>query len=249
MRLLLAAILFPVFVQAHMSDSSYQLVALSQQLLQAVKTEQPTAALVQQLSTCSLPQLQKELATHDAGLAFWINIYNAYTQLLLQQDPEAYQHRSRFFSRRQISIAGNQLSLDLIEHGIIRREWKWGLGYVKRWFPGKLERQLRLPRKDYRIHFALNCGARSCPPILFYTSQQLQQQLEQAEAAFVKADAEKDSSGTIVTISKIYSWFPGDFGGKKGIKALLAKHGVIAPGQRVRLRYRPYNWQLALKAF
>jgi hypothetical protein len=112
-----------------------------------------------------------------------------------------------------------------------------------------LEKQLRLVKKDYRIHFALNCGAKSCPPIAFYDDEKLEEQLNLAEKAFVKNDAVYDENRNTVEVSKIFSWFRGDFGGKKGIRQLLVKHEVIPAGKKVKLKFKVYDWSLALKAF
>lgn len=241
---------FSVQIQSMQAQTSQQPVAASQQLLMAVKTNEPADSLLAYFQNISFDELKSELNTDAKTKAFWLNIYNAFTQVLLQKNPEAYKNRNRFFKSRQINIAGKKVSLDFIEHQILRRsEWKLGLGYVKIFFPTKLEKQLRTGTKDYRIHFALNCGAKSCPPIAFYDDEKLEQQLGMAEKAFIKNDAEYDEAGNTVAISKIFSWFRGDFGGRKGIRKLLLKHSIILPGKKVKLRFKEYDWSLMLKKF
>jgi Protein of unknown function, DUF547 len=225
-------------------------VKASQQLLLAVKTGEPVDSLLTYFQTISLDELKAALNTDAKAKAFWLNIYNAYTQVLLQKNPDAYKNRNKFFKSRSIEIAGKQLSLDFIEHHIIRRsEWKLGLGYIKLLFPSSLEKQLRLSEKDYRIHFALNCGAKSCPPIAFYDDEKLEEQLNLAEKSFIKNDAEYDEASNTVAVSKIFSWFRGDFGGKKGIRKLLVKHKIIPADKKVKLKFKAYDWSLMLKAF
>jgi hypothetical protein len=124
-----------------------------------------------------------------------------------------------------------------------------GLGYVKILVPSNLEKQLRVTRKDYRIHFALNCGAESCPPIAFYDDAKLEEQLNLAEKAFIKNDAVYNAEQGIVEVSKIFSWFRGDFGGKKGIRRLLKKHNIIPADKKMKLKFKTYDWTLMLKAF
>ncbi len=51
----------------------------------------------------------------------WLNIYNAFVQKLLTDNPGKFKKRNSFFSDQQITLAGRQLSLDDIEHGILRR--------------------------------------------------------------------------------------------------------------------------------
>jgi Protein of unknown function, DUF547 len=250
MRFVFLFLIVPFIVTAQMQHSTTPLITASQQLLLAAKTGEPVESLVQQLATVPFDELAKQLSTDVKAKAFWLNIYNAYTQVLLQKNPDAYKKRNRFFKSKQILIAGQKLSLDFIEHRIIRRsEWKLGLGYVKILFPSSLEKQLRLTDKDYRIHFALNCGAKSCPPIAFYDDEKLEEQLNLAEKAFVKNDAVHHETKNTVEVSKIFSWFHGDFGGKKGIQKLLVKHGIIADGKKVKLKFKEYDWSLVLKAF
>lgn len=237
-------------LHAQTEQAKKSLIVISQQLLLAAKTGEATDSAVNYLASVSFTQLKKELSTDAKAKAFWLNIYNAYTQVLLQKNAKAYDYRNKFFKSKAIVIAGKKLSLDFIEHRIIRHsEWKLGLGYIKILFPSRLEKELRLAKKDYRIHFALNCGAKSCPPIAFYDDEKLEQQLNLAEKTFIKTDSEYDAATNTVAISKIYSWFRGDFGGKKGIRKLLMKHGVVPTGKKVKLRFKKYDWSIALNSY
>ena len=81
-----------------------------------------------------------------------------------------------FFITPSVSykVAGVQMSLDDIEHGLLRVR----PGY----FEGEdeeLQRKLRMPSLDARIHMALNCGARSCPAIAVYSGEQLSSSLSE----------------------------------------------------------------------
>ena len=249
MRLYLFLV-FSLQLSSMQAQIKLQPVKASQQLLLAVKTGEPVDSLLTFFQAISFDELTAALNTDAKAKAFWLNIYNAYTQVLLQKNPDAYKNRNRFFKNKSIEIAGKRLSLDFIEHHIIRRsEWKLGLGYIKLLFPSSLEKQLRLSKKDYRIHFALNCGAKSCPPIAFYDDEKLEEQLNLAEKAFIKNDAEYDEAANVVSVSKIFSWFRGDFGGKKGIRKLLVKHNIIPADKKVKLKFKPYDWSLSLKAF
>lgn len=250
MRFLFLFLAIPFMLLAQTEQPKQSLIAMSQQLLLAAKSGETTDSAVRYLAAFSFAQLQQELLTDAKAKTFWLNIYNAYTQVLLQKNATAYNHRNRFFKSKRIVIAGKKLSLDFIEHHIIRRsEWKLGLGYIKLLFPSSLEKQLRLSKKDYRIHFALNCGAKSCPPIAFYEDEKLEEQLNMAEKAFIKNDAEFDELNNTVTVSKIFSWFRGDFGGKKGIRGLLLKHKIIPADKKIRLKFKAYDWSLMLKKF
>lgn len=66
---------------------------------------------------------------------------------------------------------------------------------------------------DPRIHFALVCGAKSCPPIKLYTPDNLEDGLQSAAEAFAEGEISVDKSGKgAVRMSKIYSWYHDDFG-------------------------------------
>ena len=68
-----------------------------------------------------------------------------------------------------------RFSFDNIEHDIIRgSRIKWSLGYLKKWFVSKEIKALQLDKREARIHFTLNCGAKSCPPVDIYEAKKLE---------------------------------------------------------------------------
>ncbi|MEO7044118.1 MAG: DUF547 domain-containing protein, partial [Ferruginibacter sp.] len=183
----------------------------------------------------------------DEKKAFWINLYNGYTQVILKQDAGKYKDRGKFFKSKQIEIAGKKFSLDDIEHGILRHsKIKWSLGYLNKIFPGKTEKKLRVAELDYRIHFALNCGAKSCPPIAFYNPENLDHQLDIATKAYLMGESNYDIVKDIVYVPTLMSWFRRDFGGKKGIKKLLKKIGLISFESNPKIKFKKYDWNLFL---
>jgi hypothetical protein len=113
-------------------------------------------------------------------------------------------------------------------------------------------RSLVIRPPDVRIHFALNCGSRSCPPISAYEAADLERQLDLAARSFVANDVEVDASRDIARVSRIFKWFASDFGGPPGVLAVLRRylpdderrHALDARGWRTRLTYRPYDWRL-----
>jgi hypothetical protein len=99
---------------------------------------------------------------------------------------------------------------------------------------------------DPRIHFALVCGARSCPPIASYSGENLDEQLDKAAATFINGiGAQFDPGGPTLSLSRIFKWYEGDFGGRKGVLQLVNKYrdtsGDIASA---RVRYLPYDWSV-----
>jgi hypothetical protein len=147
-------------------------------------------------------------------------------------------------------VAGKTFSLDEVEHDLLRRsKIKWSLGYVNKIFPSKRSRQLRVDSLDYRIHFALNCGAKSCPPIAYYTPEGLDAQLEVATTSYLGSEVSYDSDRNIVELPALMSWFRADFGGKKGMIAILKKHGLIAAEAFPKIRFKKYDWTLELNNY
>lgn len=237
-------------MQATPSSPHPHYPALAQQLLYAARTGEPTDSLVQLLAAADTGVLLQQLAGDDQRKAFWLNVYNAFVHQALRTHPDQYRQRSRFFSRKRMTIAGHPLSLDEVEHGILRRSRnKWSLGYVGKLFPSAFEKKFRVHHIDYRIHFALNCGARSCPPIAFYDPGKIDQQLDLATRAYLSSEAEYNAATNTVYLPAILSWFRGDFGGKKGIRQLLHRQGLVPNGKKPTIRFKKYDWSLYLDNF
>jgi hypothetical protein len=226
------------------------LIAISQQLLLAAKTKEATDSIVNILQSIPLQSLTEQLINDDYKKAFWINLYNGYTQIILLKNPVQYKNRSAFFGNRQINLAGAKLSLDDIEHGILRRsKIKWGLGYFHKLFPGTFEQDYRVDTLDYRIHFSLNCGAKSCPPIAFYKPVELNRQLDLATRVYLSGEVEYDTVANTVALPALMGWFRGDFGGTKAITNLLKRLQIIPEGKRPAVKFKQYNWDLFLENY
>lgn len=226
------------------------LIEISQQLLLAAKTKEPTDSLVAILQSITETELEKQVVTEDQKKSFWINIYNAYTQIILSKNPDKYKKRSSFFGDKQIIIAGKKLSLDDIEHGILRHsKIKWSLGYLDKLFPSSFEKKNRVNKVDYRIHFALNCGAKSCPPIAFYKPAQLNKQLDVATQVYLKGECEYKEEENKVYVPALMGWFRRDFGGKKKMKELLKKLSIVRADKNSSVRFKKYDWNLFLENY
>jgi hypothetical protein len=223
---------------------------LSESLIQKLIDGKNTQNIQRDLANTSLESLQQALNTDAKKMAFWINVYNAYIQIFLAKNPGLYDNRSSFFGDNQIKIAGEMISFSKIEHGIIRKsQWELGLGYVRTWFPNKFERVLRVSERDYRVHFALNCGAKDCPPIAVYTPMRLQEQLNLGTKRHLEKTSFFDAKKKVVTVTSLFSWFRGDFGGKSGIKDILQQNNIIPSTKGISINYSNYNWNLDLNNF
>lgn len=142
--------------------------------------------------------------SRDTKLAFWLNAYNSLT---LKAVIDAYPIKAigvnRFVhpknSIRQIpgvwkgenhTVLGKKVSLDSIEHKIIRVE-----------FP------------DWRIHMALVCAAVSCPPLRAeaYRGERLDSQLDDQTKTFISNERNFSIKENSLFLSAIFKWFSEDF--------------------------------------
>ena len=108
---------------------------------------------------------------------------------------------------------------------------------------------------DCRVHFALNCGAKSCPPVDVYTERGLDAELEAAARAFNESSTAVDVHRGVARVSSLYRWYRRDFGAndvavatrimgwlagerRKALEGLLANDAARFRG----LEYEPYDW-------
>lgn len=223
-----------------------QLQELAATLLYHVKMDEPTEAQESALAGYDFQKLMQELNTDDLKKTFWINVYNAYFQILVMRDrvsnPDIYR-------QPLVQIAGQNFSLDDIEHGILRKyRYKPALGFLPNPFAKRLIKQLAVNAIDCRIHFALNCGAVSCPPIAFYNAEKLEHQLELASLSFLESETEVFPGQREIHVSRLMWWYLGDFGGFRGIRKILRNQlDINTRGQKI--VFKQYDWTTQLHHF
>ncbi len=133
-------------------------------------------------------------------LAYWINLYNAATvDLVLKKYPVSSIRDIRLggvfsagpWDTNILTVNGHELSLNDIEHRILRPIWK-----------------------DARIHYAVNCASYSCPNLSkeAFLGDKIDSQLSQAAHAYVNHERGVTFRGSELVLSKIYYWFNEDFG-------------------------------------
>ena len=214
---------------------------LAADYLLAAKTNDVAAAgrTARTLADLDANQLAASLSGDPSKLAFWINVYNAAVVLQPDHKVGSTAGRARFFRRRSVEIAGTKLSLDAVEHGILRgSRLKISLGYVANPFASAFVRKHRVTRVDASVHFALNCAAASCPPIAAYESDDIDAQLDSAARSYLKTGVVVEADRIVVP--RIFLWFLGDFGGFSGVRSFLIAHGVDV-GDR-RMGFAPFDW-------
>lgn len=157
-------------------------------------------------------------------MAYWINAYNAFTIKLIVDN---YPIKSimdldggKPWDRKWIKLGGKTYSLNNIEHDILRPQYK-----------------------DARIHFAVNCAAKSCPPVWnrAWTASNLNSQLERATKTFINNSKYNSVSAGSATISKIFEWYAVDFG---EIVAYINKYANTKVNSGATVNYKEYDWAL-----
>ncbi|CAG5865457.1 uncharacterized protein ACNS7B_023977 isoform 1-T2 [Menidia menidia] len=195
--------------------------------------------------------------SREEKLAFFINIYNAlviHGYLRLGAPTNMWQ-RYRFFNYVSYLIGGEVFTLQDIENGVLRGNRK-GVAQLLRPFSKTDPRlQVALPDAEPLIHFALNCGAKGCPPIKTYTPQDIDSQLRTAAEAFLENDdaCVVDSGKGEVRLSQIFKWYKADFGGtdENLLKWVLdhmsdspkktSLQGILSAG-KTKVSFLPYDW-------
>ena len=135
----------------------------------------------------------KSLVTTTDKLTFYINSYNALVikTILDGKSPSNIFSRISFFNGPEYNVAGKSLSLNDLEHKVIR------------------------PLNEPRIHFALVCAALSCPKLLntIYTAPKLEKQFNTATRQFINNIDRNhfDREKKVAHLSKIFDWFSEDF--------------------------------------
>lgn len=134
--------------------------------------------------------------------AYWINLYNALTvELILSRYPvetiREINISPGLFSRgpwgaKLLTVEGEKLSLDDIEHRILRPIWR-----------------------DNRVHYAVNCASLGCPnlqPVAF-TRENTEALLDEGARAYINHPRGVAIKNGRLVVSSIYVWFQEDFGG------------------------------------
>ena len=167
--------------------------------------------------------------------AFYVNAYNAWTiKLILSAYPgiKSIKDLGNIFKspwgKKIVRINGRVLTLDDIEHGILRAQFK-----------------------DPRVHFALNCASKSCPPLLSepYRGSTLSRQLDDAAQGFINDPKSNYLKGSKLYVSRIFKWFSEDF--NDDVVGFFLKYAegdfkkeLEAKKGEVKIVYLSYDWSL-----
>ncbi|WP_188481182.1 DUF547 domain-containing protein [Aquisalinus flavus] len=173
----------------------------------------------------------------DAAFAWWVNLYNAVTlDVVLDNYPVASIRDIRFglgirpgpWREDLVTVNGEEMSLDDIEHGTLRENWD-----------------------EPRVHFAVNCASIGCPALLPepFAAATLDARLDAATRAFVNSGRAVMVEDGDLILSSIFDWYGGDFGGSDA--AILDWLRPYADGEtaamldgRTKIDGYAYDWSL-----
>lgn len=194
----------------HPAFSSAMKKALTDYLYGGADQVKPAPIWLEQLSAFN----PKNLKGDDEKKAFWINLYNGLTnyQIISHQLKESVWELPDFFSGRKFRVGDFLMSLDDIEHGILRQNGPRRNGKPRQFQSTDPMLELMVDQFDPRIHFALNCGSVSCPPLAFYTAENMNEELALAEESFVAREFLIDHVNKTIHCSEIFIWYRDDFG-------------------------------------
>ena len=176
--------------------------------------------------------------------ALFANAYNAYTIATILEhvsvegafDIESIRDVPDVFGRKHHTVGGFLLSLDNIEHNVLRPIFK-----------------------DPRFHFAVNCASISCPPLptRAFTGDDIDEQLDTVTRNVLTNPDYVSIDGDALMVTKIMDWYGSDFvdpeyvGSEKTLQQVIANYAtakvrefVAAHGDNVTVKFRDYDWDL-----
>ncbi len=171
--------------------------------------------------TLELQRVDLEALSREEKLALFINVYNVLVihGMVEKGVPSSLYRRYKFFSTTAYNIGGRVFSLNDIENGILRsNRASMATLYMKPFGSSDPRREVVLPECEPRIHFALNCGAKSCPSIKTFSKDDIDNELDFATRAFLetddalKVDEGGDKSESTIRLSMLFKWCAQDFG-------------------------------------
>lgn len=151
---------------------------------------------------------------HDERIAFFGNIYNALCLhcYIVNGPPTNVIRRWLFFRTLSYRIAGLDMTLDDIEHGILRGNKRAPMiKILQQLRPSDPKCQHVLTKRDGRIHFVISAGTRCDPPIRILDAENVQEQLHEATVDFLSYSVKISESTRTVTLPRIFMWYADDF--------------------------------------
>jgi hypothetical protein len=182
-----------------------------------------------------LENVDPEKLSRNEQFAFYANAYNAWTiKLILSGYPGVTSIKDLGslikspWKKKIVRIDGEVISLDHVEHEILRPRYR-----------------------DPRVHFAINCAAKSCPPLRPepFSGNILNRQLDDSTRSFINDPQSYRLEDNELYVSKIFKWFSEDF--NDDVFGFFLKYAtgnlkkeLEAKSERIDVKYLHYDWSL-----
>jgi hypothetical protein len=170
----------------------------------------------------------------EEQFAFYMNAYNAYTiKLILENYPvKSIKDTGKLLKSPWkidfVKIGGQTMTLDDVEHNILRPRFK-----------------------DARVHFAINCAAKDCPPLYpeAFEGSKVDEQLERNARAFLNNPEKNYLDGETLYVTRLFKWFGGDFNDDPLGYILQFAEGdfkaqLEAKKDKIKVKFLDYDWAL-----
>ncbi len=180
-------------------------------------------------TTASVKESDFKSWNEERQIAFLMNVYNAET---LQYIIDNYPTKSikklgpligSPWDEKNVELFGKKTTLNKVEHSMLREDYD-----------------------EPRLHFALVCAAKSCPPLRAeaYTADRLDAQLTDQAKVFLGQSAKNRVEGETLYLSKIFDWYGGDF--DKGDTDVIDYINPFyeADTTKLKVKYTDYDWDL-----
>lgn len=166
-------------------------------------------------------------ASKEEVIAYWANLYNAYTvQAILENFPIRSikdLKKGNIWDYPFILVDGEVMSLNYIEHGILRKNYK-----------------------EPRIHFILNCAARSCPKLhnRAFTKENINSLMDQLATDFINNSNKNILMQDELLLSQIFNWYKDDFTANGNLIHYINQYAKQKVSHSATIKFKSYNWEL-----
>lgn len=165
---------------------------------------------------CELQEIKFQEMDEEERLAFGINLYN---MMIIHGNmrvgaPQSGSQRRSFFENIAYKIGGLTFSFHHLEHGVLRSNRTPPYSFARPFTKSDPRIECKMSDCDARVHFALNCGAKSCPPIKRFTADAVREELRVVSMSFLEQDdnCRVDLAKGVLYLNKILGWYRSDFG-------------------------------------
>jgi Protein of unknown function, DUF547 len=173
----------------------------------------------------SLPNISPDGLSRSGQMVYWINLYNAETVKLILDHYPVKSIRNiaggKPWDEKIIQIGSENLSLNDIENKLRN----FG---------------------DPRIHFAINCASKSCPPLRneAFTSDKLDAQLDEQAKKYINNSNENEIAADQANLSAIFNWYKSDFDKSGGIILFINRFSSVKLHDDAKISFKEYDWNL-----